>query len=112
MSDFAYTPDFTLTEEPTFKTDITEYENGVEQRRKAWASARREWKLVFKNRTLTEINLIKSFFLGKYGAFSSFTWTNPNDSTEYTVRFKQDSFVFERKGYNAYDAETVFIQVL
>jgi len=54
---------------------------------------------------------VRDFFKGKAGAFMGFTWTNPNDSAEYTVRFVEDSFKFSRKAYGVYDFEFDFIEV-
>jgi len=111
MSDFNYSADRVVEEEITYKTLITEFENGYEQRRKKWDSPLRQFKLQFKTRTQSELEDIRDFFTGKYGAYTSFTWTNPNDSEEYTVRFKEDSFGFRRVAYQIYDCEVIFIEV-
>ena len=111
MSDYTYTPDFVLEEEIEYKTLTTEFESGVEQRRKKWSSSRRSWRLQYKNRTKTEMENVKNFFVNKSGAYSSFTWENPNDSTEYTVRFVDDSFKFTLKAYQIYDFEVRLIEV-
>ena len=111
MSDFNYNPDFTVDEAVQYKTLISEFENGVEQRRRKWANPLRKWTLRFQHRTLTEMNNIRDFFISKYGARTAFTWTNPNDSVEYTVRFVEDSFKFVLKAYQIYDFEFDFIEV-
>jgi phage-related protein len=67
--------------------------------------------LRFQHRTKTEMESVRDFFMGKYGALTSFTWTNPNDSVEYTVRFVEDSFKFVLKAYQVYDFEFDFIEV-
>lgn len=111
MSDFNYNPDFVVDETVQYKTLISEFENGVEQRRRKWANPLRKWTLRFQQRTKTEMENIRDFFMGKYGALTSFTWTNPNDSVEYTVRFVEDSFKFSLKAYQIYDFEFDFIEV-
>lgn len=111
MSDFNYTPDFTVDEAVQYKTLVSEFENGVEQRRRKWANPLRKWTLRFGHRTLSEMNDIRNFFMGKYGSLTSFTWTNPNDSVEYTVRFVEDSFKFVLRAYQIYDFELDFIEV-
>ena len=111
MSDFNYTPDFVIDETIQHKTLISEFETGVEQRQRKWENPLRRWSLRFRHRTLSEMNNIKNFFTGKYGAYSSFTWTNPNDSVEYTVRFSEDSFKFALKSYQIYDFEFDFVEV-
>ncbi len=111
MSDYTFTPDFVLEEEIEYKTLTTEFESGVEQRRKKWSSSRRSWRLQYRNRTKTEMENVKNFFINKSGSYSSFTWENPNDSTEYTVRFIDDDFNFILKAYQIYDFEVRLIEV-
>jgi len=111
MSEFTFVPDFTVDESVAFKTIVSEFENGAEQRRRKWATPQRRWSLRFKSKTQAELNAVKSFFLAKYGALIAFTWTNPNDGVEYTVRFVDDSFKFTLKDYQIYDFEFDLIEV-
>lgn len=111
MSDFSTNPDTLLEENPKFKTLVSEFENGFEQRRAKWSSDLRTFKLVFTNRTDSEMETVRDFYLSKLGSYSSFTWTNPNDSVEYTVRFKEDSFNFIKKAYLVYDFSFEFVEV-
>lgn len=111
MADFTYTPDRVVEEEVVFNTLVSRFENGVEQRRSKWANPLRKWKLYFKIRTQTEMEAVRDFFINKKGAYSSFTWTNPNDNVTYTVRFVEDSFKFERQHYQIYNFEVAFQEV-
>jgi uncharacterized protein (TIGR02217 family) len=111
MSDFDFKPDVTIDEAVQYKTLISEFENGAEQRRSKWKNPLRKWSLRYKTRTLSEMNSVRDFFMGKKGAFSAFTWTNPNDSVEYMVRFVEDSFRFSLKAYQLYDFELDLIEV-
>ena len=111
MSDFSYLPDFVFEETLEYKTLVSEFESGVEQRRRKWAAPLRKWRLRFSNRTKADMELVRNFFSAKYGAFMAFTWTNPNDGAEYTVRFSDDSFKFTMKAYEVYDFEFDFIEV-
>ena len=111
MSDFTYLPDFLIDEAVEYKTLISEFENGAEQRRRKWANPLSKWTLRFNNRTLDEMTAVRDFFKNKAGSLAAFTWTNPNDSVEYTVRFAEDSFKFSRKAYGIYDFEFDFIEV-
>ena len=54
---------------------------------------------------------VRDFFKSKYGSFGAFTWTNPNDAVEYSVRFVEDSFTFVMKAYRVYDFEFDFLEV-
>lgn len=112
MSDFELTPDFVLDQTNQYKTLISEFESGVEQRRAKRDDPRRKWKLVYRNRPTADKNTAKSRFDSQKGQYSSFTWTNPNDSTEYTVRFNMDEFKFRYKAYGIYDFELFLIEVL
>ncbi len=111
MSDFSWLPDFLIDEAVEYKTLVSEFENGAEQRRRKWQNPLSKWTRRFNNRTLSEMQAVRNFFKSKFGALMSFTWTNPNDAVEYTVRFVEDSFQFSRKAYGVYDFEFEFIEV-
>ena len=105
MSEFTWIPDYTVASDTEFKTQESEFENGVKQYRQIWSSARRTWKLTFQKRTLTETQAIQAFFESKLGKATSFTWTCPLDSVEYTVRFAKDKFSFDYVSYQLCDFE-------
>jgi len=111
MSDFNMLPDFVFEETQEYKTLVSEFENGVEQRRRKWANPVGKWTLRFKNRIKVDMETVRDFFKSKYGSFMTFTWTNPNDSLEYNVRFVEDSFKSSIKAYGVYDFEFEFIEV-
>lgn len=112
MAEFTETPDFVFEEEIGFNTLVSQFENGVEQRRATRANSIRRFNLAFRNRTLAEMEAVRDFFLAKYGKLTSFTWSNPNDSVEYTVRFDDDSFKTQNTAYQVYDFSISLIQVL
>lgn len=112
MSDFTYSVDSVIEEEIAYNTAVSQFENGAEQRRAIRGSSIRKFSLAFQNRTKAEMELIRDFFIAKYGRLTSFTWTNPNDSVEYTVRFDEDSFKHTRDAYDIYNFTLSFIQVL
>ncbi len=105
MSQFAWVPDFVLTESVEFKTLESPSENGTKQYRSAWPTGLQAWKLVFKKKTLTITQAILTFFNSMKGKATAFTWTNPLDSTEYTVRFKNDKLSFDFVSYQYCDFE-------
>jgi len=111
MSEFTSLPDFVFEESLEYKTLISEFENGAEQRRRKWTSPLRKWRLRFNNRVKTDMQSVRDFFKSKYGAFMAFTWTNPNDSVEYSVRFVEDSFKFTMKAHEVYDFEFDLMEV-
>jgi len=70
MSDFAYAPDFAVEEQIEYKTLVSEFESGVEQRRQKWSAPLRTFKLVYRNRTAAEYSDVKTFFTAKLGALT------------------------------------------
>jgi len=111
LSDFSLAPDYTFETTKEYKTLVSEFENGTEQRRQKWSAQRRSWKLVFKNRSATDLGTITTLFDAKKGALTSFTWTNPIDSTDYTVRFKEDSLSYSTDSYGLYNIQIELIEV-
>ena len=103
--DLVLQPDFAFEDKTTFNTLVTEFENGVEQRRAKWATPIKSWKFVYKNRTASELSTLQTLFENKKGRYSSWTWTNPVDSQTYTVRFDTDELLVMLKAYGIYDIE-------
>lgn len=89
--DLTLKPDYAVEQTAEYKTLISQFENGVEQRRAKWSAPLRQWKLVFNNRSASDVTTIMTLFNNKKGSLTSFLWTCPIDSTQYTVRFAQDS---------------------
>jgi len=92
MSDFELARE-SCEERYDYNVLISEYENGAEQRRLKNSS----YPLAgFKIKTpfLVQSGLLnyKNFFISKFGALNSFTFTSPFDNIEYIVRFEPESF--------------------
>jgi len=111
MADFPLTPDFVYVEEIKFNTLISKFENGYEQRRAKWSSDLRKFRLEFKNRSKDDFEDLRDFFITKKGAYSSFTFENPNDSVEYNVRFADDNLSLQEKAYQIYDFACDLVEV-
>ena len=109
--DLTIEPDSTLEEEIGYNTAISKFENGVEQRRSLSAAPLRKFKLYYKNRPLSDYSTIASLFNTKLGAFNTLLWTNPNDSTQYTVRFEKDTLNVARQRFNTVDFDFTLQQV-
>ena len=110
--DLTLAPDFVLAETDKFTTLVSQFENNVEQRRAKVASAYRTWKLQYRNRTATELSTLQTLFNTKKGQLTSFLWTNPLDSTQYTVRFASDEIEYQLKAYGIYDFQFNLKQVV
>lgn len=110
-SDFTLMPDFVFDETPSFQTIVSQFESGHEQRRAKWATPLRKWHLEYKNRSVDDKDTMMNFFLSKLGKATAFTWTNPNDDVEYSVRFDSDDFKISRKAFGIYDFSVELVQV-
>jgi phage-related protein len=111
MADFVLKPHYVFTKTSEYKTLVSNFENGVEQRRAKWATPLKTWKLQWRNIEATDVSTIQTLFDAKLGSYSSFTWTNPVDSVDYTVRFKDDSLKIDLTTYNRYAVELELILV-
>lgn len=112
MADLTTVCDNAIEEIPEFSTMVSKFENGVEQRRARRSGSIRKFNLVYRNRTQAEFQTVRDLFLEKKGALTTFSWTNPNDGVSYTVRFLEDSLMFERVAYQRYNFSFTVIQVL
>lgn len=92
MADFTWVADFTILFGQEFNTIESTFENGVKQFRSRYATEIGQWRLTFKNRSLTETKAIQAFHKLKLGKATAFTWNCPIDGKRYTVRFVSDKF--------------------
>lgn len=93
-----------------FRTLITPYDNGAEQRRSKGIQ-RRIWKLEFRLEE-TEAQLLFAFFIAREGRYEAFCWTDPRTSTKYPVRFDQDELMVKDHYEALFVFEVTFIQVI
>ena len=105
-------PQFVYSYGPEYKTAISPFDSGKEQRRQKWTNPRRRFHLVYNAIAKATADLIRAEFETCKGAYTSFSWTNPADTTSYTVRFVEDSFKQEFISYNICRLEFDFIQVV
>lgn len=110
-SELVLKPDFQFVQTEEWKTLVSQFENGVEQRRAAWATPLKKWKLQFVNRLLADFQTIQTLFNSKKGAYDSLSWDNPNDGSTYWVRFEDDKIDFTLKAYQIYDFEFTLVQI-
>jgi phage-related protein len=109
--DLTVSPDFTLPLTTAYKTLVSKFENGAEQRRAKWATPIRSWRLSFRNKSQTDKDTLQTLFASKLGRYGTFLWTNPLDSVQYTVRFDTDELQVSEKAYQIYDIEFDLIEV-
>lgn len=110
-NDLVLAPDYVFDETPQYKTLISEFENGAEQRRAKRSGVTTEYRLIFKNRNSTDLGTITTLFSTKKGALTAFTWTHPISGSTLTVRFKDDSLTYSCPSYGLYNFEFTLITV-
>jgi hypothetical protein len=71
-------PQYSFTEEIGFKTLISQFENGTEQRRNKWSRGKRQFTLVYNVLEIAEIEILWDFYVARKGSFESFYFTDLN----------------------------------
>lgn len=90
LADFLEVPDFQKIDEGvSFKTAITKFELGHEQRRSK-GIPRRNWVLKLRKDS-PYAEAVQEFFREMYGQAQSFWWRSPLDGQRYRVRFADPS---------------------
>jgi uncharacterized protein (TIGR02217 family) len=91
-------PQYTFVEESGYKTLVSQFENGVEQRRQKWSRSKKTFTLNYGVISRTAMGLLKTHFDSALGSALSFTFVNPLDSASYTCRYVEDTFNCEQHG--------------
>ncbi len=81
---------FVFTQKMGFKTLISNFENGYEQRRKKWAHGKHSFSVKYDTLTLAEVDTLYDFYVARNGSHEAFYFANPVDTVTYTVRFADD----------------------
>lgn len=105
MSDYTWRPNYVLGHDREYSTLISEGEQGSERRRSKRTNAIERFSLQHNRLTTSEKTAMQSLFDTKKGANSTFTWTNPLDSVEYTCRFMNDRISFQYVSYNRWSVQ-------
>ncbi|NQU99148.1 MAG: DUF2460 domain-containing protein [Parcubacteria group bacterium] len=114
MATFTWTPQKVFTYGSNFKTLVSKFDSGKEQRRKKWTAKKRGFHLEMPTTNLTDTAAILAFFEAREGQYDPFTWTNPLTSVLYTntIRFDADSLVIHYRGPNMRQLEFDFIEII
>jgi hypothetical protein len=80
----------------------TSFEANYLQVRRTSSRSRRAFDLNYDAITLSEYELLESFFLANVG--NVFTFTHPISNIEYTVTFKEGTISKKYRSYNIYDS--------
>jgi hypothetical protein len=111
MADFELPSGFDFEEIPQFKTLISEFENGAEQRRAKRSGAITEYRLVYRNISQSDMDIITTLYNSSKGALTIFTWLHPISGSTITVRFKEDSLSFVCTSFGIYQCEFNLITI-
>jgi len=104
-------PSYSFGKQVQFKTLISAFENGAEQRRPKWSAGKHLFTLTYKVLNLTEVGTLWAFYLARKGSYEAFTYVDPT-TTSYTVRFAEDNLTFEEFSYQLANTGIKLIQIL
>jgi len=82
----------TIEETPSYRTLISNFEDGTEQRRSITSGSFRQFKCSSVNLTEAQAQEYQDFFDARSGGLSTFTWDSHLDDVTYTLRFSPGSF--------------------
>lgn len=98
----APTPQAVQPMDATFKTLVSVFENGYEQRRAIWSKQKRSFTLSYDlldtSRSTFNRDILYSFWQSCQGAYASFTYTYPVTNSQLTCRFAEDGYHEEKYG--------------
>ena len=69
-----------MNESIHFRTLVTPFESGKEQRRAKWSTPRRSFSLTYNGRRYDRMQELWTFYKNRQGAYDTFYFENPNDS--------------------------------
>lgn len=106
-----YEANYIFSEVIGVMTNILVAETGKEFRYSK-GQPRREFRLVYTNRSETVKDALLTFFGAREGNYDSFYWVNPNDSTTYEVRFKEGSLDVDYVDYDIYNINFSLMELI
>jgi uncharacterized protein (TIGR02217 family) len=114
MASFPTTPKavYSFTKEVEFKTLISQFENGVEQRRNKWSQGKRQFTVLFDLLSPTNMGYLYDFYVARKGSYESFVYIDPITSSSVDCRFVDDKLSFEEFSHDLRRTGLKLIQVL
>ena len=112
--DFTYNAHEVEFGPPEYNVVTSEMEWMKEKTRLKSTLPKRTFTLKFKLQSSTEKDILLSHFNSCYGSYLSFNWTSiPSDlSSETSIEVRYKSFSYERQGYNIFEVDIEFKEVL
>ena len=112
MVSFDFTIEFVYPLEIRYTTNIKTREDGTEKRITVMPLPLHIFEVKMLAQTDTERGALEDFFEARKGRFETFTFTDPVDSTVYTVRFDEDKLDFKKRPDSLWDITLKLRQVL
>ena len=104
---------FPIITTPIWDTSIVNFRGKAEQRQQNYSDKILQFGFSYKNLNASNKNIIVDFFKARNGNHESFTWTNPEDSVEYTVKFREEGLGVDYIDYDLWDiTNVVLIEVI
>jgi uncharacterized protein (TIGR02217 family) len=93
-------PSFVFTKSTEFKTLISQFENGCEQRRAKWSKGKHHFVINYNTLSPTELGTLFTFYEARMGSQEAFTFVDPTTQTSYTCRFEDDNLSYDAFALN------------
>ena len=87
----------------------TKFEGNYAQTRPKYTRTMSKFKISYNALTTTDVSTMETFFDANSGG--EFTWTDPSTTTDYTVRFSEETIGFKHIGNDLYSLDLVLEEV-
>lgn len=104
-------PIYSFTKSAGFKTLISNFENGAEQRRNKWSRSKLQFSLSYDLLSPSNVLILWNYYQCRKGSFEAFPYYDPITTTYYSVRFAEDNLSFDQFAKNISRTGIKLIQV-
>jgi hypothetical protein len=105
-------PTYSYTKQIGYKTLVSAFENGVEQRRNKWGQGKLTFTLTYAYLSTSDVTTLYNFYVSEKGSFTTFLFNDLSSTSAYTVRFVDDNLSLEQFAKNVSRTGLKMIQVL
>lgn len=105
------TPSYTYEEELNFRTSIILMDDGSEIRN-SYGTGKRLFTLNYDKITQANKDTLITMYNTLLGMTTAFTWTNPNDDIDYTVRFVSSPLEYTESEDEIYSIQLQLVEVI
>ena len=102
----------TQTNSITYRTLVSESEDGYEQRRNVWNRGKRKFRVQYDVLTQTEMQTLWDFYTNTAsGMYNSFTFFDNISNANYTVRFTEDSLSIDQFAHRIFRGQLEMVEI-